>query len=347
MGHTLSTRVYECCDGLRVASRNLQYSKSGIADTFSLHNQGQRYLPPDLEMTNPANDIVKQATQGSVAAIIQVLNEKLADSGVRTRAILADGVLQLLCEAATVDQLEPSMLIEQVRQTLEAIAPRNIRRVNINSRIVREQQLLWLEEINRDPEGLLWSKEITLKRPNIIQYLFREWQSEKHSFAQSGLSVRSPRQLREQQQFWRGGLVGGATVALLLLLGGVLYTKLASQTAQNQPKSPGALNPAANQINAATTTEASVTPTDSSSSPPSTAADPFASAVRIAEQAAQAGQTARSSQQWRSLSLQWQKASDLMAAVPETDDRYKTAQQKAVEYRQKSASVLQRVAPPQ
>ena len=127
-------------------------------------------------MTSAVNDIVKQANQGSVAAIIQVLNEKLADSGVRTRAIFADNVLQILCEAATAEQLEPSELIGQIRHTLEAIAPRNIRRVNINSRIVREQQLLWLDEISRDPESqLLWSQEITLNKPNIFRHLLNEW----------------------------------------------------------------------------------------------------------------------------------------------------------------------------
>jgi len=127
-------------------------------------------------MTSTVNDIVKQANQGSVAAIIQVLNERLADSGVRTRAIFADGVLQVLCEAATPEQLEPSELIGQIRQTLEAIAPRNIRRVNINSRIVREQQLLWLDEISRDPENqLLWSQEITLNKANLLRHLLNEW----------------------------------------------------------------------------------------------------------------------------------------------------------------------------
>ncbi|HAJ60521.1 MAG TPA: hypothetical protein DCP31_15680, partial [Cyanobacteria bacterium UBA8543] len=64
-------------------------------------------------------------------------------------------------------QLEQSVRVAQIRQILEDIAPRNIRRVRINSRIVREQQLLWLEEITRDPEHqLLWSEEIILTKPN-------------------------------------------------------------------------------------------------------------------------------------------------------------------------------------
>ena len=120
-------------------------------------------------MVDQINDIAWQAHQGSVAAIIQILNERLANSGVRTRAIFEKGVLQLLCEASTVDKLEQSILVKQIRQILESIAPRNIRRVNINSRIVREQQLLWLEEISRDPENqLLWSEEVTLVKPHIF-----------------------------------------------------------------------------------------------------------------------------------------------------------------------------------
>jgi hypothetical protein len=51
------------------------------------------------QMADRINDIIWQARQGSVAAIIQVLNESLVLSGVRTRAVFADGVLQLLCEA--------------------------------------------------------------------------------------------------------------------------------------------------------------------------------------------------------------------------------------------------------
>src|SRR6476469_8022855 len=170
-------------------------------------------------MVDSVENITKQARQGSVAAIIQVLNDKLADSGVRTRAIFEDGVLQLLCEAPDVDQLEQSTLVERVRQILESISPRNIRRVKINSRIVREQQLLWLEEINRDPENqLLWSQEITLTRPNLFKQFMEDLQSQQAEQAKAGIpKTPSPRQVREQRQFKRG-VVGGTLASLLLLL---------------------------------------------------------------------------------------------------------------------------------
>ncbi|MBW4578837.1 MAG: hypothetical protein KME42_04580 [Tildeniella nuda ZEHNDER 1965/U140] len=286
-------------------------------------------------MTSAVNDIVKQANQGSVAAIIQVLNEKLAESGVRTRAIFADGVLQILCEAATAEQLEPAELIKQIRHTLEAIAPRNIRRVNINSRIVREQQLLWLDEISRDPENqLLWSQEITLNKPNLFRHLLSQW-NQKAAFHEIKMPKRSSGKQREQHQFWRG-LVGGASASLLLLLGGwALYSWLGA------PKTGTAVKP-----------ESSASPQASNSSQPTQTATPvpilqptikqdsFPIAVRIAEQASQAGLTAQSQAQWLELAARWQRASDLMADVPAGDSRYQTAQDRVIAYRKNKELAL-------
>lgn len=285
-------------------------------------------------MTSTVNNIVKQANQGSVAAIIQVLNEKLADAGVRTRAIFADGVLQILCEAATASQLEPSELIGQIQQTLEAIAPRNIRRVNINSRIVREQQLLWLDEISRDPENqLLWSQEITLNKPNILRHMLNEWH-QNAGVQKTNLPTRSPGQQREQRQFWRG-LMGGASASLMLLLGGwALYSWL------NAPKPTAVLVPAASP----TGLQAATAPNQASPAAPKvepvTKQDSFLIAVRIAEQASQEGLTARSQAQWLELAARWQRASDLMANVPAEDGRYKTAQDRVVAYRKNKELAL-------
>ncbi|MGQ9872543.1 hypothetical protein [Leptodesmis sp.] len=272
-------------------------------------------------MINDANNIVKQAKQGSVAAIIQVLNEKLADSGVRTRAIFADGVLQLLCEGATLEQLEQIPLVERIRQILEAIAPRNIRRVKINSRIVREQQLLWIEEINRDPEHqLLWSEEIVLKKPGFFKQLSEDWSARSSEVSTSKSAPPHPRKQREQRQFWRG-LIGGAIASCLLLAGGWwLYnqygsSEIAAQKQENSaPKQTGA----------------------PSSTTSATVADPFAEAVRLAERTSASGRSAKSSADWLGLASQWQQASDLMAAVPASDVRYKTAQSRVIDYRRNS-----------
>ena len=288
-------------------------------------------------MTNEANDIIKQAKQGSVAAVIQVLNEKLADSGVRTRAIFADGVLQLLCEAPTLDQLEQPVLVERIRYLLEEISPRNIRRVNINSRIVREQQLLWLEEINRDPENqLVWSEEITLKRPSFLQQLQADWANRETDTNRSELSKAIPpkialRKKQERQQFWKG-IVGGAIASCLLLAGGWwLYDRFLA-------------NPTGS-VTASTTnpeTDATASNPASTTAPVAASDDPFVTAVRLAEKTSADGKAAQTSADWLQLASQWQKASDLMAQVAANDSRYDTAQSRVTLYRQNSEAALEK-----
>ncbi len=297
-------------------------------------------------MTNEANDIFKQAKQGSVAAIIQVLNDKLADSGVRTRAIFADGILQLLCEGVTLEQLDQIPLVERIRQILEAIAPRNIRRVNINSRIVREQQLLWLDEISRDPvKQVLWSEEIVLKKPNLLKQWSDDWSDRSAAQARSDVtkaSVVKPRlsKEREQSQF-RRGVIGGAIVSCLLLAGGwFFYTRFGTSSANELPAERQST---AVQSNPASQTANPVSPSPSSggSSTSAVSGDAFVEAVRLAESTSQASQAAKSSAEWLGLAAQWQKASDLMATVPSTDKRYKTAQDRVVTYRKNSEVSLE------
>lgn len=287
-------------------------------------------------MVNPVNDIFRQARQGSVAAVIQVLNDKLADSGVRTRAIFADGVLQLLCEAASVEQLEQSTLVERVRQILEGISPSNIRRVNINSRIVREQQLLWLEEISRDPENqLLWSQEITLARPNLMQ---RWLQSLKDNAAgRTKLPQTSTRSQWEKRHYQRG-ILGGMGLTVVLAVGGWAAYRWFDQ--QNNLTTSQAVepSPAATPLQASPTASPSPSPVASPVKPNS---DAFADAVRLAEQASGEGRDAQTAAAWLAIAAKWQQASDLMASVEPQDQRYKTAQNRTVLYRKNSESALQ------
>lgn len=295
-----------------------------------------------FKSADPMDDIARQARQGSVAAIIQVLNEKLADSGVRTRAVFADGVLQLLCEAADVSQLEQNTLVTRIRQILEAITPRNIRRVNLNSRIVREQQLLWLEEISRDPENqLLWSREITLAKPNFLRQLVENFKSQKsYNISPSRKQVVPKPTLalvHEQRQF-RRGIVGGLSLSLLLMLVGWavhswLGSKLGQMTDQRVKTTPVSSSSASET--------ASVEGKPTSQVAISSSLEPFTEAVRLAELAAARGQTAKSSAQWLDLATKWQQAADLMNVVPATDNRYKTAQSRAVLYRQNSEAAQQ------
>ena len=170
-------------------------------------------------MINPATESFGQARQGSVAAIIQVLNERLSDSGIRTRAVVADDTLQLLCEAATPEQLEKSTVVERVRAELETISPQRIKKVKINSRIVKEEQLLWLEEINRNPEkALLWSEVITLKRP----FFVKRWIRDRH-LRPAGPIFKDITQPEPSRNSFLGKVLGSTGLVLLLLAAGWLF----------------------------------------------------------------------------------------------------------------------------
>ncbi len=292
-------------------------------------------------MVDSIDDITRQAHQGSVAAIIQVLNEKLSHSGIRARAVLAQGMLQLLCEAPSADYLDRQRLVHQIRQILESIQPRHIRRVKINSRIVREQQLLWLEEINRDPDNqLLWSEEIKLSKPNLIRRLITDgkWQAtQAESDRLALIKVAKVRTERQRKRHFLQGTLGGIGVSVLLLaLGWLAYQRLGGQfgiTSQAQ---------IANDVSGADVSAGDVLPEPSEAEAVVSTAqsDPFAQAVRIAEQAAQEGQTAQSSTDWLDLAARWQRASDLMGNVSVEDSRYKTAQDRRAQYQQNSQMSL-------
>ena len=286
-------------------------------------------------MTNPIDDIARQARQGSVASIIQILNDELAQVGVRARAVFADGVLQLLCEAATPQLLEQSSLVDRVQKILEGISPHNIGRVNINSRLVREHQLLWLEEISRDPENqLLWSQEIKLRKPNLFKRLATahyERQAQAGKPALPRMAV--PRSMQDPRQFQRG-IVGGISLTVLLLAAAAAIHK-------------GLNSPEINSTQATTQAIANAAPSEAkpalkiSKETVNSAVDSFAQAVRVAEQAANDSKTAQSSEDWLVVAAKWQQASDLMAAVPSKHPRYTTALNRTALYRQNSDKAQQ------
>jgi hypothetical protein len=281
-------------------------------------------------MVERINDIAWQAHQGSVAAIIQLLNEKLASSGIRTRAIFDDGVLQLLCEARTVAQLEQSTLVKHIQQILESIAPRNICRVNINSRIVREQQLLWLEEINRNPENqLLWSQEITLVKPNIFRQTIKEFKE--RTTEQGKRNLLKPQSSRLSVVTYNnkiknspvGRMLGAASFCMFFLSLGVAAYALLGDKLKNpiQPETLNSLAPVTTNQK-----QPEVPPPTASPNGSTFSVDPFAAAVRIANKASATGKTATSSAQWLDLAARWQRASELMSAVPPNHSRYQEAQ---------------------
>lgn len=283
-------------------------------------------------LVDPADNIVQQARQGSIAAIVQVLNDNLTDLGVRTRAVFADGWLQLLCESPQAEGLKMEEVVERIQSILESISPRNIRRVNVNCRVAREDQLLWLDEIRRDPENqLLWSEPISIRRPNLFKRLLTTWRT-----PTSPRKVALPRRLQPSQPRSpnrdRQTLIGAVIVVIVLLLGGfwayrTWIVSLPSDSTDIPPEEP--------------VTSPGTSP-NTSPPPPATQGDPFAQAVTLAEQASFAGQTAQSRAEWLDLAAKWQRAADLMAEVPPDDSRYSTARDRTQLYRQNSQVAQQR-----
>ncbi|MGB7085303.1 MAG: hypothetical protein WBD47_07095 [Phormidesmis sp.] len=299
-------------------------------------------------MINPANEAFGQARQGSVAAIIQILNERLADEGIRTRAVVSDNMLQLLCEAATAEQLEKSAVVERVRQILENINPQRIKKVKINSRIVKEEQLLWLEEINRDPEkALLWSEIITLKQP----FFIRRWIRDRHLKPAGPIfkDISAPERTSTPLAIKIFGAVG---LALLLLgIGWIVKGNLvrirpvADSTLPENTELPeersseNTAEPAVRPESSAPAAETVIT--EQSDAPVDATSNAFVEAVRIAEQAAIDGQAASSAAEWLALAARWQEASDLMSEVPTDNEQYAIAQDRLKAYKANSEAALQ------
>ncbi|MEO1400717.1 MAG: hypothetical protein AAFV72_05605, partial [Cyanobacteria bacterium J06635_1] len=275
------------------------------------------------------------------------------------RAVFADGILQLLCEAPTPEQLDQPSVVEKIRKLLETISPRRIYKVNINSRIVREQQLLWLEEVNRDPERhLLWSEMITLKQPHFIKKLIRDLKPPKpRPVFSSGVSESD---LRQRKSFMRGIFGGVGAVILLLLLTG-LFLKNRFSVSVDVPDGTTAVAPLTGNASEPPPTNAGpANPSNQPATPGQPPAgapnrsqpagqvpipedyDAFAKAVRLAEQTAVEGQNASTPEEWLQLAARWQQASDLMAEVSADDNRYQLAQDRVAAYQTNSEVLLQK-----
>jgi hypothetical protein len=262
---------------------------------------------------SPINDSFKQARQGSVSAIIQVLNEKLAGRGIRTRAMVDNNILQLLCEANSAKALDRSVLVNAVRSVLEEVSPRNVRRVNINARIIQEQQLLWLDELKNDHDKQpLWSEEITLVRPNLMRHRFEAmkglWsnQGALPVLGASNSRWKGDRKPTSKLPTWIGlGLLG------LLGVGGLGYWLM--------PRGDG-------------TASQNVIASPEKPKRDQALLDPFDRAVNLAGEASAAGTTAKNSEEWKAIALKWKAASDLMGQVPSTHPRYELAQNRTKTY---------------
>ena len=285
-------------------------------------------------MTNQTNDIFTQARRGSVAAIIQILNEQLATLGIRIRAIFSDGVLQVLCEAPQVQQLEKSNLIKQVKQTLEEISPRNIQQVKINSRIVQEQKLLWLEDITKDPENqLLWSQQITLAKPNIFKQIANNFQTNKPKPTKIALSKTVYSQGMPKPNQFQPDVIGIFFISLLMLSLGIQFNRWFNLSGIDR------------RTTSENTISQSPSPTKKESTEDTEAKSKvaFTQAVRLAQKAVADGKIAQSQEEWVAIAKTWQKASELMASVSPSYSRYDVAVNRAELY-QKNSEIAKKEA---
>jgi hypothetical protein len=284
-------------------------------------------------VVNSTSENLRQAYQGSVSAIIQILNDRLLSQGVRTRAIFEGRVLQLLCEAADVQQLEQGPLVEQVKSVLEEISPRNIRRVQIHGKITDEQQLLWLDEIRKNPDSVLWSEEIVLSRPNLMSHFF------------AGLKKDGPEMPAYAQDSPRANNRSGAMAGPQRIAGAVLGVGVLALAGFGAWK---LLQPTPSGVTVATSSQPSGKTPLAGTKPASTVAKPgaanddFAAAVRLAQDAAQSTKTAQSPAQWDAIAQKWGQAADLMAKVPSASQNYPVAQDRTVKYRANQAIAQQK-----
>jgi hypothetical protein len=290
-------------------------------------------------VANSANDSLRQAYQGSVSAIIQILNERLAGTGIRTRAIFEGRILQLLCEATKPEQLDQETIVPQIKATLEDISPRNIRRVNINARIIQEQQLLWLDEIKKGggDNPVLWSQELVLSRPNLMNHFFAGLKKdgpEMPAYAQDSPSGRKSKSATSvSPKVVAGGVVGAGVLALAGFGAWKLMQPApeADMIAKGPTKS-AVLKPKAPAPNASGGTATTSQP----------AADDFGDAVRLANSASALTQTAKTPAEWQVIAEKWGKASDLMSKVQPNSANYPIAQDRTMKYRSNQAIALKK-----
>ncbi|NJR68362.1 MAG: hypothetical protein HC771_06565 [Synechococcales cyanobacterium CRU_2_2] len=270
-----------------------------------------------------ADEVFGQARSGSITAIIQVLNDRLADVGVRTRAMLESGTLQLLCEAAESTALNKSKLLPRVHALLEEVAPRSIDKVCLYTRINREQQLLWLEDVQQNKKGhVLWTEDIKLTKPPFFRQLAEDWQYSRQKARRiaelKAQAHHQPSRIGDwsrSQRSWASAIVGGMSVAAVVIAAGVLWGGFQARhqaggdrTGRTQAQQQGT--------------------------------DGFAQAVQLAEKSSVGGQAAKTEAEWLELAADWKKASELMGQVPSNDPRYLTAQDRVAQYSKNSEAAL-------
>jgi hypothetical protein len=282
--------------------------------------------------------------------------------------VLNQSILHVLCEGQQLDQVEQAQVVLRVKETLEVIAPTNFKKAHIYGRLAKEEQVLWFEAIQSNPDReVLWSERVKLKQPNLL----KRWQNKDDTPVKLTRDVdligsfSNKEKAREKSQFealmnrdqsplkpWLPyiaiavGLIGLLAMAILKGWGPFVGT-IESPLSESPSSDPMAGEPPAANPPDSTSSALSppAVPENSTTTTPPVSPDPavpdnFYQAVSIANQMTGAGLEAKTPEQWVKVSAGWQQAADLMALVPPDHPRFLEAQQKVKEYQQNQKITL-------
>jgi len=276
-------------------------------------------------MASNMDNITQLAQQGSIKAIMQILNKQLRDAGVNTKIASGDhGVLEILCEAGHPENLDKHRIVNCIQQSLDQIAPRTFQKVHIQSHLTNDTQSLWVSTLSQgERRKLIWSEDIRINRISLFQKVIKGLglkfpvQRSVKKINRAKLKKDFDQWLKGDRQVW---LIMGAIAAVSLGWAARDWTFLKAQV----------------QLQSTTTTPQDV-PRDPDNLPEF---DAFNQSVRLATQAANGGKTATTYAEWLDLANRWQQASDLMKRIPLDHPRYTEAQERVLSYRQNSEVAL-------
>lgn len=271
------------------------------------------------------DNITQLAHQGSIKAIMQILNQQLRDAGINTKIASGDhGVLEILCEAGHPENLDKQRIVDCIQRSLDQIAPRTFRKVHIQSRLTNDTQALWVSTLSqKERRKLIWSEDICINRISLFQKALKSLGIQ--SLAKPSAKKSKRAKLKNNVDQWLKGdrqiwVIMGAIAAVSVgwaardwaLLKTQVQLQATTNPAQNVPRDPGSILDF----------------------------DAFNQSVRLATQAANGGKTATTYGEWLDLANRWQQASDLMKRIPQDHPRYTEAQERILSYRQNSEVAL-------
>ncbi|NJN73032.1 MAG: hypothetical protein HC799_09620 [Limnothrix sp. RL_2_0] len=271
------------------------------------------------------DNIIQLAQQGSIKAIMQILNKQLRDAGVNTKIASGDhGVLEILCEAGHPENLDKHRIVDCIQRSLDQIAPRTFQKVHIQSRLTNDTQALWVSTLSQgERRKLIWSEDILINHISWVQKLLKDLGIK--SPAQPPVKKRQRGNQKNAVDHWfkgdrQGWVIIGAIAAVSIGWAARDWALLKTQVQLQSTTNP---------------TQNAPRNSDNTSD-----FDAFNQSVRLATQAANGGKTATTYGEWLDLANRWQQASDLMKRIPQDHPRYTEAQERVLSYRQNSEVAL-------